>query len=231
MGSPSHLPCGQLTSPALLRLLLEIGEDRSFRRGERLVEEGDPPALLGVVREGRVRIARLGADGRDLTLHVVGPGEAFGIIPALDGAPYPASVEAMTDGRWSRVWSRRFLEALRGDSNLALEALRTFGGRIRHLIAVGHENAMTPVPNRLASRLLEMAVQEVEVRLTRRELADLAGTTVETAIRITRQWERQGWVSLARGRITIRNREALASLAEEDRPSTTSITRSPRQGP
>lgn len=217
MAAPSHsrLPCGHLTSPALQRLLLDLGEERPFHRGERLVEEGSPPDFLGVVLEGRIRIARLGADGRDLTLHLAVPGEAFGVIPALDRAPYPASVEALSGGRWSRVGAGRFLEALRKDPNLALEALRTFGGRIRHLIAVGHDNTMAPVPNRIAARLLELAVRGPEIRLTRRELADLVGTTVETAIRITRQWECQGWVALGRGRITLRDRDALASLAAE----------------
>lgn len=208
----SPLPCGQLTGPLLQRLLLRLGEERPFHRGERLIEEGDPPAVLGVVREGRVRIARLGADGRDLTLHLVLPGEAFGVIPALDQAPYPASVEAITEGRWSRVSSLRFLQALRQDPSLALEALRTFGGRIRHLIQVGHENLTAPVPNRLAARLLELAAGGAEVRVTRRELADLVGTTVETAIRTTRRWERQGWLTLGRGRITLRDVNALSAL-------------------
>jgi len=211
-----QVPCGRLASPSLQQLLRALGETRPFQRGERLVEEGDPPAHLGLVLDGQVRIVRLGAGGRDLTLHRAGPGQAFGLIPALDRAPYPASVEGLVPGHWCRVESRRFLEALQQHPDLALEALTGFGQRIRHLVTVSQENSLARVPCRIAARLLEAAGTDGEAIITRQELADLAGTTVETAIRTTRQWEKLGWVRLHRGRITLLDPGALASLTRED---------------
>ena len=185
---PSEPPCGHLAGQALFDALRAVTPARPFARGDRLAAEGDPPAFLGLVLSGRVKIVKAGEGGRDLILHVVGEGKAFGIVPVLDGEPYPASVQAVEDGTWSRVEAARFFEVLGRDPRMALDVLRNFGRRLRRLAAMTQQASTTPVPVRLAARLRELAAGAAEVAVTRQELADLAGTTVETAIRVTKEF-------------------------------------------
>lgn len=208
--SPSPIPCGRLIGPRIQALVMGLAESRRLRAGERLMEEGDPPVRFGIVLEGRLRIVCLGPEGRDVTLHVAEPGEVFGLIPALDGAPYPATVEGLEEGRVGIVRTDRFLAALERDPQALLEALRVFGSRIRHLVQATREHALEKVPTRIATRLLEIAGDQDEVLVTRQQLADLAATRVETAIRVTRAWEKRGLLRLSRGRIRILDRRALA---------------------
>jgi len=212
--TPPEAPCGQLAGQALFDALRAVNTPRPFSRGDRLAGEGDPPAFLGLVLSGRVKIVKAGEGGRDLILHVVGAGKAFGIVPVLDGEPYPASVAAVEDGAWCRVEAARFFEVVGRDPMLAMDVLRNFGRRLRRLAAVTQQASTTPVPVRLAARLRELSGGATEVSVTRQELADLAGTTVETAIRVTKAWEREGTLGLRRGRITIRDAARLSAVAD-----------------
>src|SRR5258708_23795791 len=73
--------------------------------------------------------------------------------------------------------------------------------------------------SRLAGKLLTLAQEFGDsIAVTRKELGEMAGTTVETAIRITREFEDAGWISLSRGRITIADRPALARPAHGPDP-------------
>lgn len=212
----SDAPCGELAGPSLMDALRRVAVVRPFERGAVLVREGDPPAFLGVVLAGRVKVTKAGAAGREVILHVMGPGKAFGVVPVLDGEPYPASVVAVEEGRFGRVDAAIFSRLLIADPRLALDVLRSFGRRLRLLAHVTQQASTSPVEARLASRLGELAAAQppgTPVRVTRQELADLAGTTVETAIRVTRAWERDGIVALARGRIAIVEPEVLKTLA------------------
>ena len=211
--TPHDVPCGSLGSPALLEALRPRATRHDVKRGEVLVRQGDPPDFLGIVLAGRVKVVKTSPDGRELIVHVVGPDKSFGIVPVLDGAPYPATVEAVEDATWGRVEAATFLEVLGQDAALALHVLRTFGGRLRRMADAMLQASTAHVANRLADRLLDLAGPGTEVQVTRQELADLAGTTVETAIRVTKAWEREGLVALSRGHITIRQREALALVA------------------
>ncbi|MBM4397368.1 MAG: Crp/Fnr family transcriptional regulator [Deltaproteobacteria bacterium] len=214
---PSDAPCGELAGPSLIAALRKVAIARPFARGDVLVREGDPPAFLGLVLEGRVKIVKSGAGGREVILHVMGPDKSFGIVPVLDGEPYPASAVAVEDGRWGRVDAERFAAVLVAEPRIALDVLRSFGRRLRRLAHVTQQAATTPVEARIASRLVELSAPlppGADVRVTRQELADLAGTTVETAIRVTRAWEQAGIVALSRGRIAIRDPRGLRARAE-----------------
>jgi CRP-like cAMP-binding protein len=214
---PVEVPCGELVGPSLIAALRAVASPRPFARGDALAREGDPPAFLGLVIEGRVKVVKAGAAGREVILHVMDPGKSFGIVPVLDGEPYPASVIAVEDGRWGRVDADRFAAVLLAEPRMALDVLRSFGRRLRRLAHVMQQASTAPVEARVASRLMELAAPlpaGADVRVTRQELADLAGTTVETAIRVTRAWEAEGLVALSRGRIAIRNPRGLRARAD-----------------
>lgn len=176
--------------------------------------EGAPAECLWVVRRGRVRLYKASSSGHVATLEELGPGRVFGALSALERETYPASAEAVTEGVVWYLPRATFLRLLAEEPRVAVEVLRIVSQRLHRahdqLRSFAHDSA----PTRLARALLQ-AAPEGEARVTRRALAESAGTTVETAIRVLRRLEREGVVHGEVGSVRVLDREALRALAEK----------------
>jgi CRP-like cAMP-binding protein len=193
---------------AVRPLLLE----RRFARQQVLYFEDHSCDRLWVVREGRVRLYKSSTSGEITTLDVLGPGEMFGAVSALDQDHYTSSAEALTDG--SVWWLPRgsFARILEAEPRLTLEILGVVSRRLREAQDRLRSFAQDPAPSRLALALLR-AASDGEARVTRRALAEAAGTTVETAIRVLRRFEREGLVRGEVGRVHLLDERALRKMA------------------
>jgi len=181
-------------SPARRARLRPRLREKAFERQHVLYFEGSAADRLWVVRAGQVRLYKSSSNGLLTTLDVLGPGEAFGVVSALESDVYPAGAEAVTSG--SAWWLAReaFLKLLAEEPQLNAEILRILSRRLREAHDRLRSFAHDPAPARLALALLRAAGPEGEARVTRRALAEAAGTTVETAIRVLRRFEREGLV-------------------------------------
>jgi CRP-like cAMP-binding protein len=176
-------------------------------------EEGADSDEVFLARTGRIRIQHFRPDGSVRTVCIIGPGETFCCLPALDGGPYPATATAAEDSLVYRIPGATFRHLVELHPAFARTTLKHFCGRLREAGCEGCAGA-DDAPSRLAGKLLGMADKFGNpVTVTRKELAELSGTTVETAIRATREFEKLGWLVLERGRITIQDRDALARRA------------------
>ena len=186
--------------------------ERSFARHQVLYLEGAPAERCWVVRQGSVRLYKSSRRGQQLTLDLLGPGEMFGAVSALEQPSYPSSAEATEAGSAWLLPREIFLRMLESEPRLALEVLRVVGRRLREAEDRLRSAAQDPAPARLAQALLHSACAG-EARVTRRTLAEAAGTTVETAIRVLRRFEREGWVRGEVGLIHLLDEAALRRLA------------------
>jgi CRP-like cAMP-binding protein len=186
--------------------------ERSFARQQLLYLEGAPADRLWVVRRGSVRLYKSSRRGQLLTLDALGPGEVFGAISALEQPTYPSSAQAVEAGSAWLLPREAFLRMLESEPPLALEVLRVVGRRLRDAENRLRSAALDPAPARLAQALLHSA-RAGEAHVTRRTLAEAAGTTVETAIRVLRRFEREGWVRGEVGLIHVLDEPALRQLA------------------
>jgi len=184
----------------------------AFEQQKVLFFEEKPADYLWVVQTGKVRLYKSSADGRLTTLETLYSGEAFGAISALGHDQYPASAEAMADGSAWCLPRNTVLALLRDEPQLAVEMLRIISGRLHQAHERMRAFAHDAAPNRLASALLD-AARNGEARVTRRVLAEAAGTTVETAIRVLRRFEREGLIRGAVGSITVLNDEELRNMS------------------
>ena len=186
--------------------------EKRFTRQRVLFFEGQPAEFLWVVQQGEVRLYKSSADGRITTLEALGPGEMFGAVSSLDEDVYTASAEAVTDGvAW--CLPRRVLMSLVADVPvLAVEILVVTSHRLHDAHERLRSFAHDPAPARLARALLRSA-RDGEARVTRRALAEASGTTVETAIRVLRRFERDGIISGAVGRVQVVDEPALERIA------------------
>lgn len=186
--------------------------EKTFERQKVLYFEGSPADRLWVVRRGEVRLYKSSPSGQITTLDVLRPGEAFGAVSALEQEVYPSSAEAVSQG--SAWWLKReaFLRLLQEEPGLAVEILKIVSRRLRdahdRLRSLAHDSA----PRRVALALLR-AAPEGEAQVTRRALAEAAGTSVETAIRVIRRLEVGGVVSGDVGRVRILRPDILRKIA------------------
>jgi CRP-like cAMP-binding protein len=206
-----------LDRESLARLAPSVRE-RRFERHRVLFFEGQPAESLWILRRGEVRLYKSSSEGRITTLEGLGPGQIFGALSALDEPAYPASAEALSEGAAWYVPKARVLRLLEEQPRLTVEILQIVSCRLRDAHEQLRSFAHDPAPSRLARALLR-AAQQGEARVTRRVLADASGTTVETAIRVLRRFEKQGLIRGGVGRIEVLDEPALERIAAGATPA------------
>src|SRR5690554_3632368 len=161
-----------------LRPLAQQAVQRSLAADEIVFLEGEPSAGLWLIDKGQVKVYKVTAQGREHVLHLLGPGDTFNDIPALDGAPNPASAMAVTD-------------------QLALAVLRGLTKRIRRLVVQIEDLALRSVTARLARFLLEQTENPSlsGPAITRALIATHLATSPETVSRALRTLEETGALS------------------------------------
>ncbi len=203
----------RVLAPERLQDLRTRLREKAFRRQQVLYFEGSPADRLWIIRTGQVRLYKSSSKGQLTTLDVLSPGEAFGVLSALDTDLYPASAEAVTAGSGWWLPRESFLRLLAEEPRLNVEILRILSRRLQDAHDRLRSFAHDPAPARLATALLRAAVSDGEARVTRRALAEEAGTTVETAIRVLRRFEREGLIEGGVGCIRIVDKLRLREAA------------------
>lgn len=186
--------------------------EKRLERGRILFLEGNPADYLWVVKQGEVRLYKASPNGRLMTLEILRPGEMFGAVSALDQDCYTASAEVVIEGSAWILPRRMMLKLVAEVPTSAIEILVVASRRLHdaheRLRSVAHD----PARARLAQALLR-ASRGGEAQVTRRALAEAAGTTVETAIRVVRRLEQEGVISGEVGRVKIIDVKALQEIA------------------
>ncbi len=204
-----------------LRALLR---SRTVDKDEYLFLEGDPADMLYLVGSGRIKVLKHSDAGKEMLLEIVSAGDTVGEVGVLDGAVYPVSAQAMEP---SQVWAVRrddYLRALDKHPELALQTARSLGKRLREAYQTMLSLAVERVERRIARVLLKLASSTgqrtkegivIGVTVTRQDIADMTGTTEETAIRVMSRFTKRGLIRSRRGRITLVKPHELVLIAEE----------------
>lgn len=202
-------------APERLARLRPLLRERRLERQRVLYFEGAPADRLWVVRAGELRLYKSSASGQIATLDVLGPGEIFGALSAFADEVYPASAEAVSDCVLWWLPRETFLRLLEEEPRVSVEVLGIVSRRLREAHERLRSFAYDAAPTRLARALQQAAAPHGDAHVTRRALAEAAGTTVETAIRVLRRFERAGLVKGEVGHITILDEDGLRRAAGE----------------
>lgn len=182
----------------LLRTLLAQAEMRSFQRNQSLWREGECSSRLCFVTEGRLKLVKHRASGKDLIVDILGPGKMWGFLDSSI-QEQPVSVVGLAQGSLASIDRAVFLDHLRHHSGMALNVAITQMQEYQSLLDRFDEVTAGNVETRLASLFLRLATEEgektnegiiLDLPLSRQDLADLVDTTIETAIRIMSRWNR-----------------------------------------
>lgn len=196
---------------------------REFSAGELLFAPPQPMETLFILKQGRVRIFRLSADGRALTTAIVTPGTIFGEMLLLGQQMHDNFAEAL-DKVTVCVMSRDDVQQfLLSDARIAARISEILGNRVSQLERRLSDTVFKSVPERIATTLCLLADQQqsrpltrgLQVSLTHEQVAALTGTSRETTTKILNEFADQGLLRLGRGKFTILDLPRLAAESGE----------------
>jgi CRP/FNR family transcriptional regulator len=205
--------------------LAAIAREDTRRARDYIFMEGDPARALCIVRSGRVKILRHSRTGKDVVLELLGPGEIFGGVAVIEQRPYPATAQAIETTSVIAIPADAVRSVAERYPSVIKEMALMIGRRLRSAHDSVKSLAVDPVEARLAANLLRLAEPEgardklglvLPFHLTRQNLADMAGTTVETTIRVVSRWLKDGLLREDGSHLVLTDPDALRALAEGD---------------
>lgn len=205
-----------------LKELLPYLAKECVRRKEEIFSEGDPPEWFYIVLDGKVKMTKLSHDGRELILEVIAPDDFFGAFAVLKSFPYPANAVAMEDSTLLKISRQALIGVIDRFPTVMYDITASLGQRTKELYETLKNVALERVESRIAALLLKLAdrvgsprsdgATVIGMKLTKQDIAEMVGTTVETSIRIMSRLKKAGIIVDDGGRIAIRDSERLKSV-------------------
>ncbi|HEY2436617.1 MAG TPA: Crp/Fnr family transcriptional regulator [Solirubrobacteraceae bacterium] len=213
-----RVPVFSTLAPEELQRVAEVAVPRHFEAGEVVFREGDESSTCYVVRSGHARAIREHTDGRSITLATFGPGDIFGELAMFDNERRSATVEAAESVDAIAIVAGDMRRLLREHPDISVKLLQSLGRRLRETNERLTRQSFQTVQSRVAavlSQLVEAARAEgagdgdVLITSTQAELAQLAGSSRESASRFLAVLERAKIITQGRGKLVVHEPEAL----------------------
>ena len=194
----------------------------SHKKKETIFSEGEPPDWFYIVASGKVKITKVSHEGKEIILEVISPTDIFGGVAVLRNFPYPANAVAMEDTEALKISRKNLMRLVDRFPNLMYCIALQLGDRMKSSYDSLKNIALERVEARIAALLLKLAGKVgvdtgegllIDMRLTKQDVADMVGTTVETSIRTFSKFKKQGLVADADGKFVIKDKEGLAALS------------------
>jgi CRP/FNR family transcriptional regulator, nitrogen oxide reductase regulator len=200
--------------------------ESGFRPGERIYFEGDPAQRLYAIATGRVKLTRVTPAGKNILLDILAPGEFFGSLSLEANQEYPETAEALTDCCLLSIGVEEFQQIMVSHPTVAVKVMHALSERLKNAHESVRQLSAHPVEKRIAHALLQLGAKLgenkgvgllIQVPFSREDLADMTGTTTETASRVISQFQKQGLLVTGRQWVAITDWKGLSSLLDEDR--------------
>jgi CRP-like cAMP-binding protein len=197
--------------------------ERQYQKDDYIFLEGEAPEALYVVKMGKVKVLRHSTDGKDVVLRMAGPGQLLGSVAVFDGGGYPGTAQAIEDCAVLVIGRNDCLTLVSRYPVFALAVINDMGLRLRSSAEQIRSLAVERVEQRIARTLLKLGQtagadtpegRVIELPLTRQDVADMTGTTVETAIRVMSKFRREELIFTRRGKVVLVDLDALQEIAE-----------------
>jgi CRP-like cAMP-binding protein len=209
--------------PSSLDTIAANARVRYLPKGLCIFNQGDEGVRAHAVIDGGVRIAQAGSDGGQAVMRFVGPGEMFGTVALFTDGRYPADAVTLME-TLEASWSEAdLLDLIHLYPQIGINVVRIIGSRLQEAQERLRELATQSAERRVAHAMLRLVRQAgcstadgtaIEFPLRRKDVADIAGTTLYTASRILTAWEKIGFLVTHKHRLTIRRPLELKRIAE-----------------
>lgn len=212
--------------PSSLAEVAQRGQVQRLTKGILLFAQGATADRCHALIEGRMRIAQSGAEGDQIIVRFVGPGETFGTVALFTDRRYPAEATAVLDSVEISWPEATLLALIERYPQIALNLVKIVGSRLREAQERLREIATQRVDQRIAHALLRLAHRDtttaggkgdaaIEFPVTRQDLAEMCGATLYTVSRVLTAWEKAGYITTRRKQLTIRRYPEIRRLAGE----------------
>lgn len=194
----------------------------AYKKKEYIFSEGDSPEWFYIASEGKVKVTKLSHEGKEIILEVISPHDIFGGVAVLRNFPYPANAVAMEDAEVIKISRKNLMRLVDRFPNLMYFIALQLGDRMKSSYDSLKNIALERVEARIAALLLKLSNKVgvdtkdgllIDMRLTKQDVADMVGTTVETSIRTFSKFKKEGLVTDTDGKFIIKDMEGLASLS------------------
>jgi len=199
-----------------------VARVKTFAKGDTVFAEAEPSDFFYSVASGRVKVVKTLPSGKEVILEVFGAGEPLGAVAVYEGRPFPASAIAMDETSCILIPRASFFALLEQHPTLVRGVLTGLTLRLIELTKRLAELSGGRVEARFARLFLKLAQDVakpngdgafIAIPLSRQELADMTGTTIETCIRIMSRWGKDDIVRTEKDGFTVLDVPALEALA------------------
>jgi CRP/FNR family transcriptional regulator, cyclic AMP receptor protein len=213
-----RVPVFSTLAPEDLSRVRDLAVPREFAAGQVVFREGDASDTCYIVRSGRARAVRVHRGGRTITLANFGPGDIFGELALFEDERRSATVEAVQETSAVALLGSDMRRLMVDHPEITMKLVIALGRRLRETNERLTRQSFQTVQSRVAGVLAEMVEQaraegaderEVLVTATQADLAQLAGSSRESASRFLAVLERAGVITQGRGRLTVHDPAAL----------------------
>ncbi len=204
-------------SSELSEKLKTRGHLRTFYEDEIIFDAGNKAEVLPIIVSGKVKMVRFPELGKEIIIGIFQSGEMFAIPPVLDGGRYPATAIALEETKLLLIYRKDFLRLMQTEAELSANVTLLMCGLLRETTATIQNLATSSPEQRIANVLLQLAKKESggKITLRRQDIAEMAGLTTETTIRVIRKLADKDLVKIVRGKIFIEESERLRDFVSQ----------------
>jgi CRP/FNR family transcriptional regulator len=205
-----------------LKRIRAIANSRRVGKREILFSDGEEAKGFYVILSGKIKLYKISPEGKEQILHVVSAPDAFAEAALFLEGSYPAFAEALIDSQLLFFPKRDFIQLIERNPKLSINMIVSLSHFLRKFASLIEELSLKEVSSRIAKYLIDLSMKlskegkspkEVELDLSKTQLASKLGTISETLSRTLAKMKAKGMIDVKKNRILILNREALEELA------------------
>ncbi|HQD50112.1 MAG TPA: Crp/Fnr family transcriptional regulator [Defluviitaleaceae bacterium] len=191
---------------------LEIRKE--YKKGSVIFFEGEKGDAFYYILSGKVKMYKTDDEGKEIILNIFGEGSVIGEVTMFNDIDYPATAEVIEDAVLGMIYNREIENLVASHKDLALQIIKVLTKRLYHSQMNVKEMALTNVYLRTKNVLLNLAKEhgiktsrgiELNLYITRQDIANIVGTTRETASRVMSELKKAGEIDIIGRKIIIKN--------------------------
>jgi CRP/FNR family transcriptional regulator len=220
----SKIPFLDKLSARELKNVAPYFQEYKFKKNQYIFWEGDPAKRFYVIKSGRVRLLKTAASGREMVLEVMVPGQICGGT-SLFGETHRNGAQAVEPTVAYGMSRDGYEELLSANPKIARGIIKYLGAKLMDAHDVIISLVSSKVESRIASVIVRLCENHgsvtddgilINIRLTRQDIADIVGSTVETTIRTISKFQKQGLLKTVSGRLLIKDIDAFKGMIKAD---------------
>jgi CRP-like cAMP-binding protein len=205
-----------------LKKIIATASSRQIKKKEILFSDGEEARGFYVILSGKVKLYKISPEGKEQILHIVSAPDAFAEAALFLEGNYPAFAEALSDSRLLFFPRREFIHLIEKNPQLSINMIVTLSQYLKRFTLLIEELSLKEVSSRIAKYFIDLSLEsvregknpeEVELDLSKTELASKLGTISETLSRTLAKMKAKGIINVKKNKILILKREVLEELA------------------